>query len=196
MLVVKPNNRDTILADRKPRRKGRPQHSPSGPQPRIGRAAQEVRLRRVAGEGWELVEPRCARDRADDIEEVQTMIAAGETEIARDEIRFLLQGCHDFIEAHKLLGELAYVDRDMPLARGHFGYAFRIGQQAIARAGNPRPVPYRLPGNRAFHESGKALALCLIQLDKRDLAAEVVRDLVSYDPTDPLGVGEMIAEKP
>ncbi|HKD38273.1 MAG TPA: hypothetical protein VKB78_15775 [Pirellulales bacterium] len=180
------------MADRKRRRKGKPQSSSDRSRPSIGRAAQEIRLRRLEGEGCELVEPRCARDRADDIEEVQEMIVGGETEIARDEIRWLLQGCHDFLEAHKLLGELAYAEHDLPLARGHFGYAFRIGQQAIARAGDPRPVPYKLPGNRAFYESGKALALCLIQLDKRDMAAEVVRDLVSYDPTDPLGVREIL----
>ena len=86
------------------------------------------------------------------------MIAGGEIEIARDELQWLLQGCHDFLEAHKLLGELAYAEHDLQLARGHFGYAFRIAQQAIVRAGNPRPIPYRLPGNRAFHEAGKALA--------------------------------------
>jgi hypothetical protein len=180
------------LADRKSRRKGKSQSSARESRPSIGRAATEVRLRPVAGDGWELVEPRCARDRADDIEEVQGMIAAGETEVACDEIRWLLQGCHDFLEAHKLLGELAYAEHDLPLARGHFGYAFRIGQQAIARAGNSRPIPYKLPGNQAFHESGKALALCLIQLDKRDMAAEVVRDLVFYDPSDPLGVRAML----
>jgi hypothetical protein len=180
------------LADHNPRRKRKSQRSPREPRPSVSRAATEIRLRRVAPEGWELVEPRCARDRADDIEEVQTMIAAGEIEIARDEIHWLLQGCHDFLEAHKLLGELAYAEHDLPLARGHFGYAFRLGQQAIARAGNPRPVPYNLPGNQAFHESGKSLALCLIQLDKRDLAAEVIGFLVSYDSTDPLGVRAML----
>lgn len=180
------------MADRKPRRKSKSQRSSRAHRPSVGRAATEIRLRHVAPEGWELVEPRCARDRADDMEEVQTMIAAGEIEIARDEIRWLLQGCHDSLAAHKLLGELAYAEHDLPLARGHFGYAFRLGQQAIARAGNPRPIPYKLPGNQAFHESGKALALCLIQLDKRELAAEVVRDLVSYDPTDPLGVRAML----
>ena len=124
------------------------------------------------------------------------MLAAGEIEIARDEIRWLLEGCHDFIEAHKLLGEIAYAEHDLPLARGHFGYALRIGQQAIERAGNPRPVPYGLPGNQPFHEAGKALALCLIELDRRELAVAVVEQLVSYDPSDPLGVRTMLAQKP
>jgi hypothetical protein len=154
-----------------------------------------MRIRRVGDEGWELVHPRCACDRAEDVEEVQAMIAAGEIEIARDEIRWLLEGCHDFIEAHKLLGELAYAERDLPLARGHFGYAFRIGHQAIERAGNPRPVPYRLPGNQPFHESGKALVLCLLELDRRDMAINVIEQMLSYDPSDPLDVRQMLATR-
>jgi hypothetical protein len=175
------------LAERKSRRKGHSRQAPRGAQRPIGRHSQEVRVRPV-GDAWELVHPRCACDRAEDIEEVQAMLAGGENEIARDEIRWLLDGCHDYIEAHKLLGEIAYVEHDWPLARGHFGYAFRIGQQAIERAGNPRPVPYVLPGNQPFHESGKALVLCLMELDRRELAISVVEQLVSYDPTDPLAV--------
>ena len=124
------------------------------------------------------------------------MLAGGESEIAQDEIRWLLNGCPDFIEAHKLLGEIAYAEHDVKLARGHFGYAFRIGQQAIARAGDPRPVPYRLAANQMFHEAGKGLALCLVQLDKRELAAEVIEQLVSYDPADPLAVRRLLDSKP
>jgi hypothetical protein len=182
------------LAERKPRRKGESKQPSREPAPAIGRAAQEVRLRRAPEGGWELVHPRCARDRAEDLEEVQAMIAGGEVEIARDELQWLLQGCHDFLEAHKLLGELAYAEHDLALARGHFGYAFRIGQLTISRAGNPRPIPYPLPGNQGLHESGKALALCLIQLGKHDLAEEVVKELISYDPADPLAVRGMTGE--
>jgi hypothetical protein len=95
-----------------------------------------------------------------------------------------------------LLGEIAYGDHDASLARGHFGYAVRIGQQAVARAGNPRPVPYRLPANQPFHEAGKALVLCLVELGKRELATGVVEQLLSYDPSDPLGVKQLLAAKP
>ena len=179
------------MAERKSRRKGHSRRAPQEPRRPSGRDAQEIRLRRAGDDGWELVHPRCAGDRTEDLEEVQAMIAAGEIEIARDEIRWLLEGCHDFIEAHKLLGELAYAERDLPLARGHFGYAFRIGQQAIERAGNPRPVPYRLPGNKPFHEAGKALALCLLELDRQDLAIAVVEQMLSYDAIDPLGVRQL-----
>ncbi len=87
------------------------------------------------------------------------MLDAGEIDVARDECRWLLEGCSDCIEAHRLLGEMALEENDLPLARGHFGYAFRVGSQALAEAGNPAPLPYRLAANQAFFESGKALDL-------------------------------------
>ncbi len=116
------------------------------------------------------------------------MLAAGETEIAKDELVWLLDECHDFFDAHRLLGEIALADEDFALARGHFGAAYRAGQRAIQKAGNPRPVPYSLAANQAFHESGKGLVWCLTKLGKAELAAEVVEYLLSCDPTDPLGV--------
>jgi hypothetical protein len=131
------------------------------------------------------------------------MLAAGEVEIARDELLWLLEGCHEFIEAHRLLGELALADDDLPLARGHFGYAYRLGQRAIEQAGDPatgvpRPVPYRLPANQTFHEAGKGLVWCLLQLKMPAVAAEVVDFLKACDPTDPLGVQKLLdaAEPP
>jgi hypothetical protein len=147
-----------------------------------------VQLRRAGDAGWELAHPRCARERDDDMAEIRAMLAAGELEIARDELIWLLDGCHAYIDAHRLLGELALADEDLPLARGHFGAAFTVGQRAIRRAGDPRPVPYALPGNQAFHESGKGLAWCLSKLGKTDLAAEVVAFLISCDPSDPLAL--------
>ncbi len=124
------------------------------------------------------------------------MLASGEIDVARDELLWLLDSCRDFIEAHKQLGEIAYAEGDVKLARGHFGYAVRLGQDAISLAGNPRPIPYSLRSNQAFHESGKALVLCLIELDKRELASELVEQLVSYDPNDPLAVRALLAAKP
>jgi len=120
------------------------------------------------------------------------MLAAGETQIARDELQWLLEDCHDFLDAHRLLGEIALVDEDFSLARGHFGYAFRLGQRAIQQAGEPRPVSYSLPANRTFHESGKGLVFCLVRMEKRDVAAEVVEFLLRCDPSDPLKVRQLI----
>ena len=61
------------------------------------------------------------RECADDLEEVRAMIAAGETDVAADELRWLLEVCRDMIEAHFLLGKLAAeAQQDVPLARGPF----------------------------------------------------------------------------
>ena len=152
-----------------------------------------LRLRKApAGGGWELVHPRCARDRQLDLEEVRKMLDAGEVEVATDECRWLLSGCSDCLEAHRILGEIALAANDLPLARGHFGYAYRLGAKAIEAAGNPSPVPYRLSANQGFLESGKGLAFCLKQLGKPEMAQEVVSHLLRCDPDDPLGVRKLL----
>jgi hypothetical protein len=139
------------------------------------RSAKTVGVRQVSGQNtWELTHPRCARDRAEDLEEVQAMIEGGESEIAIDELRWLLNGCADFIEAHCLSGTLALSeDSDVPLARGHFGHAYHLGLRALQAAKNPVPVPYQRKANQPFFEAGKGLAWCLNELDKPDLAREV-----------------------
>ncbi len=120
------------------------------------------------------------------------MIEGGEAEIARDELLWLLNGCSDCLLAHKMLGELALADQDLRLARGHFGYAFEIGSKALDRAGAKGSLPYRLPANQAFFEAGKGLAYCLRELGKVDLAADVVARLLACDPSDPLGVRNLL----
>lgn len=130
----------------------------------------------------------------DDIEEVQHMVAAGETEVALDELRWLLNGCGDFVDAHRLLGELALLENDPKLARGHFGYAFEIGMAAIHAAGSPAPFSYTRPANQAFLECGKGLAHCLKAIEKPALARDILQELLRLDPSDPLGAKEMLAE--
>ncbi len=120
------------------------------------------------------------------------MIEGGESEIARDELLWLLNGCSDCLLAHKMLGELALADNDLRLARGHFGYAYEIGSKALDRAGAKGGLPYRLPANQAFFEAGKGLAFCLRELGKLALAADVVARLIACDPTDPLGVRQLL----
>ncbi len=141
------------------------------------------------------MQPRCALERREDLEEVQKMIAGGEAEIAREELQWLLGGCTDMIDAHKTLGELALAEEDLPLARGHFGYAYQIGIKALERAGAAGNAPYRLPANQAFFEAGKGLVYCLRELGKTALAAEAVERLVACDPTDPLGLRALLAAK-
>lgn len=148
----------------------------------------------TSDDAWQLVHPRCARDRQEDLEEVRKMIDAGELEVAMDECRWLLQGCSDCLDAHRLLGEIALAENDLPLARGHFGYAFRLGEQALKRAGVQGPLPYRLPANQGFHEAAKGLVWCLKQLGKREMAEETVELVVRCDPSDPLHVRKLLAE--
>lgn len=151
-----------------------------------------VSLRKVAGENaWEFVHPRCVHERRDDMDEVYAMLAAGEDEIAQEELRWLLEGCADFIEAHRVLGEIALAAGDLNLARAHFGYAWHIGLKAMPAKGPAGPLPYSRPANRAFHEAGKGLAHCLNELGRRDLAADVVRRLLLCDAADPLGVATL-----
>lgn len=169
------------MAQRKSRRPG-PRKSPSG-----------LSLRRAADGGWVLVHPRCVRDRAEDVEEVRAMIAAGELDVAVDELRWLLSGCSEFIEAHCLLGELALEkDHDAPLARGHFGFGYQLGLQALRRAEMPSPLPGAQPANRSFFESGRGLVWCLDKLGHAKMADEVVATLTKLDPADPLGIGQLL----
>jgi hypothetical protein len=184
-------NRSIVAHKRKP--DGRRPSSAGGP---ARSSSSELRARKIPDENiWELVHPRCARDRSDDLDEVQKMIEGGEAEIARDELLWLLNGCSDCLAAHKMLGEMALADHDLPLARGHFGYAFEIGSKALERAGAKGAAPYRLPANQAFFEAGKGLAYCLRELSKADLAAQVVARLLACDPSDPLGIRGML-DKP
>ena len=181
-----------MAGKRKPKRsESRGSRSSGGrtPKARPSHGSSAVRARKTAdGQAWELVHPRCARDRQEDVEEVRKMIDAGEIEIAIDELRWLLNGCSDFIDAHRLLGELAMADEDLALARGHFGYAYQLGMKALAQADPKGRLPYSVPANQSFHESGKGLVYCLLHLGKRAMAVDVADHLLSCDPSDPLGV--------
>jgi hypothetical protein len=152
------------------------------------RSPQGVSVERSrGGRGWTLVHPACVRETAEDLEEVRGMIAAGETEIAADELRWLLETCTDHIEVHYLLGKLAVeATGDVPLGRAHFGAGYQLGTQALKRAGAPAPLSALHPANRSFYDAGRGLAWCLAELGKGDLALEVVEQLLRLDPTDPL----------
>ncbi len=66
------------------------------------------------------------------------MIAAGEAEVAVDELRWLVETCPEMIEAHYLLGKLAVESMgDVALGRGHFGFGYQLGQRRLAKAENP-----------------------------------------------------------
>lgn len=173
---------------------GRPRpRGKSAPRPES--AGTLLRARKLPDQdAWELVHPRCARDRALDLEEVRKMVEAGELEIATDECRWLLNGCSDCVEAHRILGEIALEENDLPLARGHFGYAYRLGEQALAKAGTRGPLPYAIAANQGFLESAKGLAFCLKRLDKPEMAQEVVALALACDPGDPLRIQDLLKD--
>lgn len=179
------------MADKRHKRgRSNPRESSEG-SPRT----TSVRVRLVPGQkSWELIHPPCARERADDVDEVRHMIEMGEYDVALDELRWLLNGCGDCIEAHRLLGELALLNHDARLARGHFGYAYEIGIAAIDRQRGSGPYPYERAANQAFLECGKGLARCLSELEKPQLARQVLERLLVLDPSDPLGAKAMLAE--
>lgn len=145
------------------------------------------------GQAYELVHPPCVRERSDDLAEVQSMLAVGETEVAVDELRWLLEDCRDFIAAHKLLGETAAADENLKLARAHFGFAYDLGFGALPAKGLTHPLPYSLAANQAFLESAKGLAWSLIQLGQPAQAREVLEQLLACDPSDPLGARDLLA---
>jgi hypothetical protein len=140
------------------------------------------------------VHPRSVRDRSEDLEEVRTMIEAGELDLAVDELRWLLADCPEFIAAHALLGELALEKNDVALARGHFGAGYQLGLQILRRAKMPTPLPYSHPANRPFFAAGRGLAGCLAKLGKQPMAREVVESLLQLDGSDPLQLRAMLDE--
>ena len=114
------------------------------------------------------------------------MIEAGETEIAQDELRYLLAGCPDFIEAHALCGELAA--SDLELARGHFGYAFGLGEKALAAARCDGPLPGAQRANAPWYDAALGLAWCFEKLGRAGEADRIARTACRFDATDPAGI--------
>ncbi|MEZ6069021.1 MAG: hypothetical protein R3C10_01865 [Pirellulales bacterium] len=164
--------------------------APDGDRPH----ATALRVRLLDdGASAELVHPRCAAQRREDLEEVEAMLSAGEFEVARDELRWLLDGCSDLVEAHLKLGEIAVAEGDVPLARGHFGYACQVCEAALR--GRPLVrLPYELAANRAFFEAAKGAAWCLAQLGRRQDAERIAERMLALDPSDPLGFGTLRQE--
>jgi len=121
------------------------------------------------------------------------MIAADETDVARDELRWLLDECHDFLAAHVLLGDLAFAEADWKLARGHYGYAYQLGARAIEQARQASRLSATLPANQPFFDAGRGLARSLLKLRKRGLARDIIGRLLRLDPADPLALREMLA---
>lgn len=161
------------------------------------KASWRVRLDERLGVGL-LIGPPCVTERADDLEEVRAMIEGGETEIAVDELRYLLADCHDLLEAHLLLGQLAVAENDRPsdieLARGHFGYAYTLGEKALTAAGGAARLPGDQPENAPWHEAARGLAWCLEKQAQSAMADQVAAAVRRADPSDPAEVMAMLDE--
>lgn len=143
--------------------------------------------------------PPCAVERADDLEEVREMIEAGETEIATDELRYLLSGCTEMIAAHVLLGQLAVESEEvkpseLELARGHFGYAFQLGEKALAVGNCPGPLRGSEPINAPWYEAARGLAWCFEKQGNAPMANEIAATAKKYDPSDPAEISAMLDE--
>lgn len=133
---------------------------------------------------FQLTSPQCACNRLDDLDEVHTMIAADEGEIARDELLYLVADCQGFIEAHNLLGDLAVQEEDLSLARGHYGFAYESVLQLLPAKFRGRLL-VRFPLNAEFFRAGRGLARCLATLGKLDDCRAVLEQLQRLDPEEP-----------
>ena len=145
------------------------------------RSKHRVTLRRVRGEEYEFRHPRCAQQRRADIEEVRQMLAHGELELAEDELRWLLQDCPAFIEAHQLLGWVAEQQGQLELARAHYGYAFELGLRPLRQVRRGR-LDYRRPANRPWFAAAAGLYRSLLAQDDRRQAEEVLNTALHWDP--------------
>lgn len=162
---------------------------------RRGKSSIGARRAEPAGP-WLLTHPKCVAERAEDLAEVREMIEAGESAIAEDELRYLLSGCPDFIEAHALCGELAAAGErgDVELARGHFGYAFQLGEKAINAAGCRGPLPGAEPANAPWYDAALGLAWCFEKLGRSADADRVAKKACQLDPSDPAGIRRALDE--
>ena len=152
----------------------------------------QLQLKRLDDRRFALQPPSCAYDRKEDLEEVRAMIAAGELEIARDELLYLVSDCRGFLDAHNLLGELALDEDDVPLARGHFGFAYEIALDSLPE-GFRGVLPAKVGYNRAFFLAGRGLARCLIARGQKGEGREVLKKLSQLDPRES-SVRSLLAE--
>ncbi|MSR56299.1 MAG: tetratricopeptide repeat protein [Planctomycetaceae bacterium] len=174
-----------------PRKIGAPRKSGPPPPKPVARPDRDdddgpddparLRIRRLDANRYALLIPITALDRQEDIDEVKVMIAAGELDIARDELLYLVSDCRGFLEAHNLLGELALEEHNVSLAQGHFGFAYEIGVDSL-----PPGFRGRLPANKeyngAFFLAGRGVARCLIARGQIDKGREVLELLARLDP--------------
>ena len=142
---------------------------------RKGRPRGGLGLRRLPDGAFEFVHPRAVMERHEDYEEGLAIWRAGEPEEAAEVLRFALEGASDNLWVHVALGRIALeAAHDPELARGHFGYALELAQQAIPRDFNGR-LPAERPANRPLYDAIAGLCACLEATGQTDEVAELRR---------------------
>lgn len=153
----------------------RPPGQKGGKPPKSGSPGRSgsIRLAPIGGNRFELVHPGCVRATELDYEEGMEIWKAGDPEGARDALRYALAACRDNLWIHVGLGRIALEDfRDPGLARGHFGYAYELGQRAIP-PGFAGILPMDRKANRPFYDAMDGLIRALEALDQAKDAGEV-----------------------
>jgi hypothetical protein len=124
-------------------------------------ASLPIGLLKLSEGEFELIHPTKVEETREDYDEGIELWKEGDPESARDALRYALSACHANLWAHVALGRIALADfRDPSLARGHFGYAFELGQRALPRDFSGR-LPADRPANQPFYEALDGLVECL-----------------------------------
>lgn len=142
-----------------------------------------LELKALGGNRFEFQAPECALDRDLDLQEVHEMRLASEGEIARDELLYLVADCRGFLEAYLQLAELALEEEDIGLAKGHFGFAYETGLEALPPHFRGQ-LPVKEGYNCHFFAAGRGLARCLVSRNESGKAREVLEQLLRFDPAE------------
>ena len=160
------------------------------------RRRSEVKLRRVSHtETWELVHPRCVRQRAEDLEEVRSMIDAGEVEIAVERAAVPARRLRGLRPKPTTCLASRLSPQTISSSRGPISvYAYDIARAALPAGGVRGTLPYHLAPNQHFFQAAKGLVGCLRQLGREDQAARVAHQMLALDPADALGFAAFAAQ--
>lgn len=191
------------------KRKPAPRRDGGGPKGKFGPKKKHnkpwlstslLNLKNLGRNRFAFEAPECALERDLDLTEVREMILRGEGEIARDELLYLVADCRGFLEAYCVMAEEALEEGDIPLAKGHFGFAYENGLDALPR-GFKGTLPVGEGYNSHFFQAGRGLARCLIAKGDLRKGREVLVQLLRLDPQEELTIDllaqlkERIAQK-
>ena len=120
----------------------------------------EIRLRQVPGkQQWELVHPRSVRDRAEDLEEVRSMIDARRGGDRHRGAPLALGWLHRFYRGSQDPRRVGPDGGRLQACPAHFGYAWDIGIAALPDRGLSGPLAYERPAESAVFRSGQGTRL-------------------------------------